>query len=170
VEAFEGRFLLSTLTVLNTNDGGAGSLRAAIATARSGDTIVFDSSLNGQTITLASGELAVNKSLDIEGPGAGQLAISGNGASRVFDVTSQSGTVTIAGLTIENGSTTGDGGGIENRGNLAVVNSTVIGNSALGNGGGGAGIMAPVLGAGRKDSGTRPKGTEEGRLRRMISR
>ena len=67
-----------------------------------GDTIVFAPSLNGQTITLTSDELAIKKSLDIEGPGAGLLAISGNDASRVFDISQKEAvTVTIAGLTID---------------------------------------------------------------------
>ena len=106
LELLEDRTVLSTLTVLNTLDSGAGSLRDTIKAARSGDTIVFASSLSGQTITLTSGELAISKSLDIEGPGAGLLAISGNNASRVFDISQNQKpvTVTIAGLTIENGS------------------------------------------------------------------
>src|SRR6266850_1934247 len=81
LELFEGRDVPSTLTVQNNHDSGAGSLRHEIAHAQDGDTIIFDSSLNGQTITLTSGQLAINKSLDIEGPGAGRLAVSGNDAS-----------------------------------------------------------------------------------------
>ena len=61
---------VATFTVTNINDTGAGSLRQAIATAASGDTINFDASLNGQTITLTSGELGINKNLTITGPGA----------------------------------------------------------------------------------------------------
>src|SRR5262249_36266185 len=80
----EDRTLLSTITVLTNAASGPGSLRAAIADAQSGDQIVFDPSLYGQTITLTSGQLAVSKSLDIEGPGADQLAVSGNHQSRVF--------------------------------------------------------------------------------------
>ena len=71
LELLEDRTVLSTLTVLNALDSGAGSLRDTIKAASSGDTILFDSSLSGQTITLTSGELAITKSLDIEGPGAG---------------------------------------------------------------------------------------------------
>ena len=81
IEVLENRALLSTLTVLNTSDSGAGSLRDAIANSKSGDAIMFAHALNGQTINLTSGELAINKSLDIEGPGASQLAISGKSAS-----------------------------------------------------------------------------------------
>jgi hypothetical protein len=86
LEPLEDRTVLSTLTVLNVLDSGAGSLRDAIKAASSGDTIVFAPSLTGQTITLTSGELEITSSLDIEGPGAAKLAISGNQASRVFHV------------------------------------------------------------------------------------
>src|SRR5438552_3665117 len=99
LEFLEDRTVLSTLTVTNPADSGDGSLRAAIAGAHSGDQIVFDTSLRGQTITLTSGPLAITQSLNIEGPGADQLAVSGNHASRIF-AASGGVTVTIAGLTI----------------------------------------------------------------------
>ena len=77
LEMLERRDVPSTLTVTNNLDSAAGSLRAEVAAANPGDTINFAPSLNGQTITLSSGELLLNKSLTIDGPGAGQLAISG---------------------------------------------------------------------------------------------
>src|SRR5262249_53209599 len=95
LEALEDRTVPSTWMVTNLLDTGVagdGSLRGEIAAAVSGDTLNFDPSLAGQTIVLTSGELAINKSLDIEGLGAAQLAISGNNASRVFDI---SGGVTV---------------------------------------------------------------------------
>src|SRR5262249_50333522 len=82
LEALEDRSLPSTLTVVNNLDSGAGSLRGEIAAANPGDQIVFATSVH--VITLTSGELAVNKNLDIEGPGAAKLTVSGNNASRVF--------------------------------------------------------------------------------------
>src|SRR5439155_2002571 len=78
LENLEDRTVPSTLTVTNNHDAGAGSLRAAIAGAHDGDTIVFAAGLNGQTIALTSDELAIKKSLDIEGPSADQLAVSGS--------------------------------------------------------------------------------------------
>ena len=72
----------ATLTVTTTADGGAGSLRAAIASSSDGDTIQFDPALNGQTINLTSGELPINKNLTIDGPGPSQLAVSGSNSSR----------------------------------------------------------------------------------------
>src|SRR5262249_8869181 len=79
----QSRPLPSTLTVLTTADGGPDSLRQALHDAQSGDTITFAPDLRGQTITLTGGELAIDKSLDIEGLGADQLTVSGNDASRV---------------------------------------------------------------------------------------
>jgi uncharacterized protein (TIGR03118 family) len=104
LETLEDRTVPSTLTVTSAAaDGSAGTLRAALAAAGSGDTINFAPSLDGQTITLIGGELAIAESLDIEGPGAALLTLSGNKASRVFDISGSTTSVTIAGLTIANG-------------------------------------------------------------------
>src|SRR5438270_7610842 len=144
LELLEGRDVPSTLTVLNNHDSGAGSLRAAIAGAHSGDTIVFDPGLNGQTIALTSDELAIKKSLDIEGPGADKLAVSGSDAFRVFDIVNQGLTVIIAGLTITHGrgggggfGSGGGGGAILNASStLNVVNDILSNNQADTRGGG----------------------------------
>jgi hypothetical protein len=130
-EQLEDRAVPSTLTVLNNLDSGAGSFRDAIKHADSGDTIIFAPSLNGQTITLTKGVLAITKSLDIEGPDAGLLAISGNNHSRVFDISQDldkpTVAVTIAGLTIEDGfSSSGNGGGILNRGSTLTLTNDVL--------------------------------------------
>jgi predicted outer membrane repeat protein len=123
----------ATLTVSNTNDSGSGSLRQAIADAGSGDIITFAPGLTG-TITLASGELSINKDLTIIGPGAASLAISGNNASRVFRIFNGV-TVSIYGVTIRNGNAA-DGGGISNTGTLTLNNVIVTGNAATDDGGG----------------------------------
>src|SRR5215471_3298642 len=122
LEALEDRWLPSTLTVLNNLDNGAGSLRYEIGKAHSGDTIVFAPSLDGQTITLTSGELLINKDLTIAGPGAGQLAVSSGWASRIFEVAARYG-LTLSGLTIRDSGSGNDnvslyGGGIYNHGTL----------------------------------------------------
>ena len=128
----------ATVVVTNFNDSGAGSLRQALANAASGDTIRF---LNSGVITLSSGELLVNKSVSIIGPGATKLAINGNGTSRVFHISSGI-VVTIASLTITNGAALGAfpndrGAGIFNeRSTLTVSNCVVRGNSASQDGGG----------------------------------
>jgi hypothetical protein len=139
LEILEDRTLLSSvLTVVNTNDSGAGSLRDTINAAASGDKIVFDPHLSGP-ITLTSGELRIDKSLDIEGPGADRLTVqrsaaAGTPAFRIFTVDNPGGpiqdvTVTIAGLTISNGQAVA-GGGIDNQATLTVADCTLSGNSA----------------------------------------
>lgn len=74
----------ATLTVTNLNDSGAGSLRAVISAAASGDTIVFANGLTG-TITLTSGELLIDKTLTIQGPGMNALTFTST-TSRIFHV------------------------------------------------------------------------------------
>src|SRR6516164_2116164 len=88
LEALEDRALPSTYTVLNLHDGGAGSLRQAVldADAHPGhNTIGFAHGLHG-TIALTSGELDITGDLTIHGPGVNRLTVSGNDASRVFEI------------------------------------------------------------------------------------
>ncbi len=127
LESLEDRTVLSTLTVLNNLDSGAGSLRDAIGHAKDGDTIIFAPALNGHTITLTSDELAIKNSVDIEGPGADKLAVSGNDALRVFDI-SEGLAVTITGLTITHGRTSSGqgGGGILNMGSSLTLAGNML--------------------------------------------
>src|SRR6516165_9288366 len=126
LEILEDRTVLSTWTVTSPADSGDGSLRAMIAAAQNGDQIVFDPSLQGQTITLTSGQLTVTKSLDIGGLGSDELTLSGNHASRVFAI-SGGVTVTIAGLTITDGRVVGDKrGGILNVGSTLTLAHDVL--------------------------------------------
>jgi hypothetical protein len=132
---------LATITVTNSNDSGAGSLRSAIASAAAGDTINFASSLASQTITLTSGQLLIDKSLTIDAASAAKLTISGNNASRVI-LTEGSTNVTLKNLIIANGKVSGTdpnneatsaGGGIQTGGNSTLnlencqVNNNVAG-------------------------------------------
>lgn len=123
-----------TITVTSNSDSGPGSLRDAIAAAASGDTINFSLAVYPASITLTSGTLTINTSLTISGPGASNLAISGNNSVQVFSVPSGV-TVTISGVTIESG-TSSAGGGIGNSGTVTLTNSTVTGNFATDYGGG----------------------------------
>src|SRR5215467_7376270 len=87
LEPLEARWLLSTFTVLNNLDSGAGSLRDAVSQANmaaGADTIQFAPGLRGQTITLTGGELDVTDSVTIDGSG---VTVSGNNASGVFVIT-----------------------------------------------------------------------------------
>src|SRR5438270_2187001 len=97
----------NTITVTNTNDSGPGSLRQALTDANDGDTIEF--AVTG-TIGLTSGELLVDKSITVSGPGAENLAVNGNNQSRVFHIASGQ-TVTISGMTITNSHVSDSGRG-----------------------------------------------------------
>src|SRR5262245_28919101 len=66
------------MTVTNLNDGGDGSLRAAVAATLPGGVVDFAPGLTG-TITLAS-PIDVN-GLTISGPGASGLRLSGGNAT-----------------------------------------------------------------------------------------
>lgn len=67
----------------------------------------------------------------ITGPGARVLAVSGAQVSRVFQVASGI-SATISGLTVRDGITGSDGGGIFNGGQLTVTDCAFIGNKATG--------------------------------------
>jgi CSLREA domain-containing protein len=114
---------------------GACSLRDAITQANSdkaGDTISF--SVTG-TITLASPLPAIAANMTIQGPGAGNLTVSGNSSSAVGSIfTVSSGTVAINGLTIANGVSV-NGGGISTSGVLTLNADAFNGNSATNSGG-----------------------------------
>lgn len=114
----------TTYTVTSTSDSSGGSctsdqcstLRAALTAANSdtsADTIQFATGLTGK-ITLTNGALPISGSggLTIDGPGSGDLAISGNNASQIFHITAPEGTaVTISGLTLTDGASPSDPGG-----------------------------------------------------------
>jgi len=156
----------ATFTVTNTNNTGAGSLRAAISEANLTpqiDTIVFSPSLNGQTITLEE-ELVITEGLIINGPGSGLLTLDGNEAVRIFRTVDA--TVQINGLAltrarapsgswggairsegrdrelrltdcvISDSITDGSGGGVYAAGDLVVENCQIIDNTSERSGGG----------------------------------
>ena len=75
VETFESRWAPATLTVLNLNDSGAGSLRQAILDSNSqagDDTIIFAAGVGG-AIDLATALPDLSTNTDLEGPGANVL-------------------------------------------------------------------------------------------------
>jgi len=117
----------------NLDNGGAGQLRTLIADDTCGS-INFQAGLPSP-IVLNGTQLEIGRDLTINGPGAANLAISGNHASQIFEI-DPGVTVAISGLTIENGLAKA-GGGIHNEGALTLTNITVSGNTSAGGVGGG---------------------------------
>jgi hypothetical protein len=125
----------SSITVTTTADSGAGSLRAAIAAASNGDTIQFAAALNGQSISLTSAQLAIDKHITISGPGPNQLAVTrSSGTFRIFHVLPDH-AVTMEGLTISNGKGILGGGLLNDHATLTLNNCAVQNNQARYGGG-----------------------------------
>jgi len=136
----------AVITVTNTNNSGAGSLRTAIVSlAVNGDTIRFDPNLisNGSDTIIAT-EIRFSKSLYIIGlyNTTDTLYISGNNNSRIFGITNTT-NVTLDSLVLINGNgvgttLTGHGGAVLYRGSdtLFIKNSIIRGNVAGSKGGG----------------------------------
>jgi hypothetical protein len=146
---------LSAVTVTNTNDNGAGSLRNALIATAAGGTVNFALSGCPCTITLTSGDLEITKNLTIIGPGPDQLTISGNNVWRPFRIGAPytlpgpgPPTITVdlndlkiadglAGLWPSYPGLDGQGGGILSVDtNLTVRRSVITNNVALRGGGG----------------------------------
>jgi Ca2+-binding RTX toxin-like protein len=129
----------NVLTVINTNDSGVGSLRAAIdlANASAGlDHIVFQTGLSG-SINLLSG-LAISYDLTIDGDTNGDgdsditLTNGGNDVllTNLYNVNTTLSSLTISGVTQNYGASA-----IANSGNLTINYSVFSNNSVLGIGG-----------------------------------
>ncbi|MCW5318321.1 hypothetical protein GTQ43_32740 [Nostoc sp. KVJ3] len=98
---------MSTFTVTNTNNSGAGSLRQAVlnANAMTGKDIInfgglFTDGL-AHTISLTGSGLSITDNLTIEGTNPNLLTIKDDSATRVFDIASGV-TAAINALTVTN--------------------------------------------------------------------
>ncbi|MBO7724918.1 MAG: hypothetical protein J6S40_00470, partial [Thermoguttaceae bacterium] len=120
----------SSLVVTTLDDvvdryDGETSIREAIAYAETFDeavTVTFAEGLEG-TITLADGAVGVDAAAQITVDGGARITIDAAGESRAFEI--NSGAVTLADLTIENGSAEENGGAIANSGELTLVGVTI---------------------------------------------
>lgn len=152
----------ATNTVTSTADSGAGTLRALVVSANSGDTINFDNTLSGQTIQLAS-ELWITNDMTIDASAlpAG-ITINGNqhGATLRINYPSvvalksltitggsdagiaMSGLVSLYDCTLTSNHASGDGGGLYSYNTtLAMTRCTIISNSATAGQGGGVALF-----------------------------
>jgi hypothetical protein len=120
------------------DDSTAGTLRHAVLTASSGDTVDM-SALTCSTITLANGAINVDvDDLVIEGPGASHLTIDAGHTSRIFRH-GGAGTLQVTALTVANGSYTpptgvNGGGCIYSAATIAMTNAVATGCSASADG------------------------------------
>jgi CSLREA domain-containing protein len=140
-------FGLVVNTTADHDDGTCGgdcTLREAINRANSfvnpptlAPEITFAPGVVG-TITVAS-ELAINAKMNITGPGARNLALSGGGTSRILDLVANT-NVTISGLTIRDGNyapsqnqgETRQGGGVFNSSSVTFNDCAFVHNSITG--------------------------------------
>jgi surface protein len=122
------------ITVTNTNNSGAGSLRQAVIDAAAGDEIRFSVATNGNNIVLSS-SISFSKNLTITGNGIGNTVVDGGNIDRIFWITGGV-TVNISGLIVQRGRVAqngGIGGGILCTGNLNMTNCWVRGNQVFNN-------------------------------------
>ncbi len=115
----------ATLTVTTTADTGAGSLRAKIAAATTGDTVAITAT---GTIALTTGEIAITgKNLTVAGPGANNLTITTGATTRALKIVNAQ--CTISGITFNN--CKGLAGDVDTGGAIAVDNFSAGGTTNI---------------------------------------
>ncbi|MBL9143866.1 MAG: hypothetical protein JNM99_09310 [Verrucomicrobiaceae bacterium] len=136
------------IVVTSNADSGAGSLRAALATAAGTpafNLITFAPALNAGTIMLTSGEIQLSDAggvaLDASSLSGGLTISGGSGDNRIMNQLAGS-TLSLRRLTFTSGDTSaGSGGGaIMNAGTLSVFECVFTGNTAPHNAAGGGAI------------------------------
>ena len=131
-EEFDGGDLAA-----ETADGGGLSLREALALTNadplSADTIRFDASLVGGTLTLVHGELVVTGDTEITGDVSGgtdrDITIEAGGASRIFHLIS--GTSTLNGFVMTGGDPTSGYGPLAGYGGAVAIGAYLYGFGAV---------------------------------------
>lgn len=121
---------------------GENSIREAIAAAVDGDTVTFDNSISGGTITL-SAPVVVSKNITISG--TVPITVDGDNSVRVFEIDDNA-TVTIDQLNITNGRSTDGEIGASIRvfagSDLTLLGSNVTNGTNTNTNGGGIGFEA----------------------------
>ena len=146
IGAIESNALPAQGLVVSTNSDvfdfdftpGQLSLREAVFLANDvagADTITFDNSLGGDTITLSGPELVPSESVTVDATSlSGNLTIDANGSSRIFNNTTAGQSLTLKGLTLLNGfagvSVNAMGGAVYSTEELFIYDSILDGNRA----------------------------------------
>jgi hypothetical protein len=109
-------------------DPNCATIQAAVTTASAGDTIQVTAGTYKENVV-------IGKDITINGAGAAQTVVDGTQTNRVFTINGV--TVSLSGMTVANGKTTGDGGGVNNSGTLSITNCIISNNAAESSGIGG---------------------------------
>ncbi|MGB5968010.1 MAG: hypothetical protein WA865_02190 [Spirulinaceae cyanobacterium] len=103
---------MKNLTVTNTADKGKGSLRETINNAKSGDTIIFASSLANKTIEIGRLRFNIDKDLTIDGSNAPGLTISGGKKNQIFRLQGNNREFNLRNVSLVDGFANGPGAAI----------------------------------------------------------
>jgi len=140
---------VNILVVTNGNDSGSGSLRAVVAEAPAGSIITFAPGVT--EVILTSNEIAITRAnITIDG-GQGVIIRRSDAPStpefRILNdnSTGWSSVLTLKNLTLQNGVTTGGGGGVLARAYTVIINCHFIGNIAQGGGGLASGRVTAII-------------------------
>ena len=112
----------ATIVVSLCAESGPGSLRDALASAVDGDTIDL-TDLESCTITLESGALTTSAAVTILGPGEANLVIDGASSDRVLY--SLGASLSMSGMTLQNGYAEESGGCLAASGNVTLDHATI---------------------------------------------
>lgn len=109
------------------------------------DDIVFESGLSG-TLTLTDDAMVAYSEISVAGPGSDQVSIDGDGAFQLFAASGNDAALSISGLTLTDGYTSGGYGGAAAvavfGASLSMSDCVVSGNTAIAPAIGGGGVSA----------------------------
>lgn len=119
------------LTVNTTADSGAGSLRDVIGCAPAGSTIIFASSVAGQTINLTSGKIVINKTLNIHNNNSSRVSVTTT-QPYVFEISAGK-SVHFKYMNVSSGisDVNNNGAAYQNYGILKLENMNIFRNASL---------------------------------------
>jgi len=127
--------ILDLREVVNTDDAGAGSLRQAIDDAEPGETILFETGVEG--MIPVNSIILLTKNVTIRGPRPpAEIDLDALGNQGIFEI-SPAATVTLQQLRLRGGAS-GNGGAVFNEGDLTAERCIFEDNVAAGSGRGGA--------------------------------